>query len=88
MAELLPVACDFSQRKLHLGYRDARILVTSPLGIAGATFASHEFHYASITYEDGAPMFAIADAAGRDLGTAGRVQGRVMGSFIHIIAQR
>jgi cobyrinic acid a,c-diamide synthase len=88
MAGLLPVSCDFSQRKLHLGYRDARTLVTTPLGAAGTVFAGHEFHYARVVDEDGAPMFAAIDAAGRDLGTAGRIDGRIAGSFVHIIAQR
>jgi cobyrinic acid a,c-diamide synthase len=88
MAGLLPVSCDFSQRKLHLGYRDARTLVTTPLGAAGTVFAGHEFHYARVVDEDGTPMFAAIDAAGRDLGTMGRVSGRIAGSFVHIIAQR
>jgi cobyrinic acid a,c-diamide synthase len=89
MTGLLPLACDFAQRKLHLGYRTARTLVTSPLGDDGTTFAGHEFHYARVEDEgDGKPLFALTDAAGNNLGTGGRVQGRVMGSFIHLIAQR
>jgi cobyrinic acid a,c-diamide synthase len=89
MAGLLPLASDFAQRKLHLGYRNARILATSPLGVDGATFAGHEFHYARIADEGpGAPLFDISDAIGNDLGTGGRAHGRVMGSFIHLIAQR
>jgi cobyrinic acid a,c-diamide synthase len=88
MAGLLPVSCDFAQRKLHLGYRNIRTLVTTPLGAAGTVFAGHEFHYARVVDENGTPMFAAIDAAGRDLGPAGRVDGRIAGSFIHIIAQR
>jgi cobyrinic acid a,c-diamide synthase len=89
MMGLLPLACDFAQRKLHLGYRTARTLVTSPLGADGATFAGHEFHYARVEDEgDCKPLFEIADAAGNNLGTTGGVHGRVMGSFFHIIAQR
>ena len=82
-------ACDFAQRKLHLGYRNARILVTSPLGADGTTFAGHEFHYARVEDEGGgAPLFDLSDAAGNNLGTSGRAIGRVMGSFVHLIAQR
>jgi cobyrinic acid a,c-diamide synthase len=89
MTGLLPLACDFAERKLHLGYRNARILATSPLGHSGTVFAGHEFHYARIDDEGpGTPLLALADAAGNDLGTGGRVHGRVMGSFVHLIAQR
>jgi cobyrinic acid a,c-diamide synthase len=88
MANLLPVSCDFAQRTLHLGYRDARTLVTTALGPAGTRFAGHEFHYARVVEEHGAPLFGARDAAGRDLGTAGCVRGHVAGSFIHIIAHR
>jgi cobyrinic acid a,c-diamide synthase len=88
MTGLLPVSCDFAQRTLHLGYRDARTLVTTPLGGAETRFAGHEFHYARVIEESGAPMFAASDATGRDLGTMGCVAGRIAGSFIHIIAQR
>lgn len=89
MTGLLPLTCDFAERKLHLGYRNARILDTSPLGRSGTVFAGHEFHYACIDDEGpGAPLLALADAAGNDLGTGGRVHGRVMGSFVHLIAQR
>lgn len=89
MTGLLPLSCDFAERKLHLGYRNARILATSPLGPSGTVFAGHEFHYARIDDEGpGTPLLALADAAGNNLGTGGRVHGRVMGSFVHLIAQR
>lgn len=89
MVGLLPLSSDFAQRKLHLGYRNARTLVTSPLGADGTVFAGHEFHYARIDDEGaGAPLFDLSDAAGHNLGTGGRAIGRVMGSFVHLIAQR
>jgi cobyrinic acid a,c-diamide synthase len=86
MAGLLPVATSFAQRRLHLGYRQVRLAVDTPLGQAGTSLRGHEFHYASITADGpGAPLFAAADAAGRDRGPAGHVAGRVMGSFVHLI---
>jgi cobyrinic acid a,c-diamide synthase len=89
MTGLLPLACDFARRKLHLGYRTARIRVTSPLGAEGTTFAGHEFHYAHVEDEGaGTPLFEITDATGHNLGTGGRAHQRVMASFIHLIAQR
>ena len=85
MAGLLPLETSFASRRLHLGYRQARLLADTPLGPAGTAFRGHEFHYASILAEDGAPLFGLADAAGGDLGQAGLWDGSVFASFVHLI---
>lgn len=86
MAGLLPLESSFAKPRLHLGYRRARLLSDGPLAAAGRTLRGHEFHYASVVDEGpGAAMAEIADADGRSLGTAGRVAGRTMGSFVHLI---
>jgi cobyrinic acid a,c-diamide synthase len=86
MAGLLPIATSFAKPKLHLGYRHARLLEAGPLGAAGSGFAGHEFHYASIEREAGdAALFEAKDARGNALAAMGRRQGRVMGSFLHLI---
>jgi len=86
MAGLLPVSTNFSERKLHLGYRDVRLRVDMPLGVRGARFRGHEFHYATIEAESGAHrLFDCRDGSGEQIGPAGAVIGRVMGSFIHLI---
>ena len=85
MAGLLGVETSFEARKLHLGYRQARLESGGFLGSPGAAFRGHEFHYASVIAETGAPLFRAADAAGRALGPAGLVAGRVAGSFVHLI---
>ncbi len=86
MAGLLPLESSFAKPRLHLGYRRARLLGDSPLSAAGRAVRGHEFHYASVIDEGpGAALAAIADVDGRPLGDAGRVAGRVMGSFVHLI---
>ena len=40
-------ATSFAKRKLHLGYRTARLLADNPLGVRGSLIRDHEFHYAS-----------------------------------------
>jgi cobyrinic acid a,c-diamide synthase len=87
MAGLLPLRTSFAERRLHLGYRAARLLAEGPLGIAGARFRGHEFHYATTVCaaDDDAPLFALHDASGNDLGPAGLRRGSVFGSFIHLI---
>lgn len=86
MAGLLPLQTSFAARKLHLGYRAASLAAAGTLGGAGQSYRGHEFHYATITAEgEGLPLFRIADADGTALGFAGRVAGKVTGSFIHLI---
>lgn len=85
MAGLLGLETSFARRRLHLGYRRAALAGPSPLGGTGEAFRGHEFHYASVLAEDGAPLFRSADAGGADLGHCGLCAGRVAGSFIHLI---
>jgi cobyrinic acid a,c-diamide synthase len=82
MLGFLGVETSFAARKMHLGYRQVRF--RPGLGFRGA-FNAHEFHYTSILAEEGVPVFDVHDALGEDLGTAGLVDGRVYGSFMHLI---
>ena len=87
MAGLLGHATSFAKRKLHLGYREARLIVDSPLGQAGARLRGHEFHYAALV-DPGkdAPFAELADGQGKKLGKSGSRRGNVTGSFFHAIA--
>lgn len=86
MAGLLPLETTFAERRLHLGYRRLVLQCDSPFGVSGTYLKGHEFHYATIVDEGpGTPLFSMADARGEDRGVAGRANGRVMGSFIHLI---
>lgn len=92
MAGLLPLETSFAKRKLHLGYREVELDTGAALGSGGVLgdpgqcFRGHEFHYASVINESpGAPLFKSRNAAGQDLGLAGLADGKVMGSFIHLI---
>lgn len=81
MLGLLPLETSFAQRKLHLGYRQ----LTALAGPFHGALRGHEFHYASTIRASGTPLFAAQDAAGASLPDMGLVQGRVSGSFAHII---
>ena len=87
MAGLLRLSTSFAARKLHLGYRQAVLTADGPLGPAGSGFRGHEFHYASIRHEAGEPLFKAQDAAGQDLGRHGLRDGKLLGSFVHLIAE-
>lgn len=88
MAGLLPLETSFARRRLHLGYRQARLLADSPLGAAGTVYRGHEFHYATILSEGGEALFDISDAAGTGLGQAGLRAGGVFASFVHLVDRR
>ena len=87
MLGLLGHTTSFAQRKLHLGYRTARLLADSPVGNAASVLRGHEFHYARLI-EPGndAPLVELADAQDAPLGKAGGRRGRVTGTFFHVIA--
>jgi cobyrinic acid a,c-diamide synthase len=83
MLGLLPLETSFAARRLHLGYRRATALGTFPFD---GEVTAHEFHYATILSEGPAlPLFQIEDALGDSLGHAGLREGRVAGSFLHVI---
>jgi cobyrinic acid a,c-diamide synthase len=87
MAGLLGHSTSFAARRLHLGYREARLLCDSPIGPAGAIVRGHEFHYATLNGEGGDdPLVVLNDGEGRPLGHAGSRRGLVTGSFFHFIA--
>jgi cobyrinic acid a,c-diamide synthase len=88
MAGLLRLSTSFAARKLHLGYRQLRTLGDESLfGPPDSPYRGHEFHYASIVSEQGEPLFAASDAAGLALGPMGLRSGRIMGSFVHLLAK-
>jgi cobyrinic acid a,c-diamide synthase len=87
MTGLLGHVTSFAQRKLHLGYREARLLSDCVLGNECGVARGHEFHYASVT-ETGndAPFAQMFDSEGNELGPAGGRRGYVTGTFFHAIS--
>lgn len=85
MAGLLALETSFAQRRLHLGYRRARLGRNCPLGAAGSEVFGHEFHYASVLASGDEPLAECRDAAGKLVPEAGACRGTVSGSFFHFI---
>ena len=88
MAGLLDLATSFAQRKLHLGYRRARLSADCALGAAGDELAGHEFHYATIASEKGLPFAMVTDAYSQEERPAGLRAGLVTGSFFHAMTKK
>jgi cobyrinic acid a,c-diamide synthase len=88
MAGLLGHGTSFAARKLHLGYREARLLADGVLGSAGSLIRGHEFHYATLVSTGAdAPLLTMTDAQGQSLGAAGGRRGHVSGAFFHAVAR-
>ncbi len=88
MANLLGHATSFAKRKLHLGYRQARLLTDNPIGSIGDIVRGHEFHHASIIAKGDDESFVdVTDAQGRLVTETGSRRGRVFGTFFHAIAR-
>ncbi len=82
MLGLLRLETSFAVPKRHLGYRRLSTLGGLPWH---GVLRGHEFHYATTVRAEGDPLFLAHDAEGADLGEAGVRNGRVMGSFAHVI---
>jgi cobyrinic acid a,c-diamide synthase len=88
MTGLLSHSTSFAKRRLHLGYREARLLSDGVIGKAGDVVRGHEFHHASIIDEGRDEAFAeMTDAQGRAVAESGSRRGRVSGTFFHAIAR-
>jgi len=88
MAGLLGASFSFAKRKLHLGYRQARLVEPHPLGAKGAILRGHEFHYATIEVGSSRdePFAFVRDAHGGAEQAEGNRRGNVSGSFFHLIS--
>jgi cobyrinic acid a,c-diamide synthase len=85
MTGLLALETSFAERKLHLGYRRARLRAACSLGMKGTEVLGHEFHYASTLLASDDPLVDCWDAAGAEVPEQGARQGSTTGTFFHVI---
>ena len=87
MAGLLKLETSFAERRLHLGYRRARLHADCSLGRAGAEILGHEFHYARTVSIGDAALVDCQDAGGNTMSEPGARRGSVSGTFFHAITR-
>jgi len=85
MTGLLGLETSFARRRLHLGYRRARLARDCSLGAQGTEVFGHEFHYASTVSVDGDSLVDCRDASGASVPEQGARQGSTTGTFFHVI---
>jgi cobyrinic acid a,c-diamide synthase len=88
MAGLLQLETSFAKRRLHIGYRRARLKADGVLGQAGTEIMGHEFHYARTLSIGDEPLVDCRDVAGTVVPEAGARRGSVSGTFFHAISTR
>ncbi|MFI0396767.1 cobyrinate a,c-diamide synthase [Paracoccus jiaweipingae] len=87
MAGLLGLETSFAKRRMHLGYRHARLLAPMAGAGAGTGLRGHEFHYATILSQPDAALAQVVDANGAGVAESGSYRGHVSGSFFHLIGR-
>jgi len=86
MAGLLGLVTSHAQRKMHLGYRHAELLVPVSGLAAGTRLRGHEFHYSTVVEQNDAPLARVTDADGVAVAETGSHRGHVSGTYFHLIA--
>ena len=87
MTGLLGLETSFEVRRMHLGYRLARLHAAVPGHAPGDRLRGHEFHYSTILAQPDAPLADVTDAEGAPVAETGSRRGHVTGSFFHLIAE-
>ncbi|MDP4032566.1 MAG: cobyrinate a,c-diamide synthase, partial [Pseudorhodobacter sp.] len=87
MAGLLGLVTSYQSRRMHLGYRLARLAAPIPGFALGARLRGHEFHYCSILAQPDAPLARVTDASGAEVTETGSRRENASGSFFHLIGQ-
>lgn len=82
MVGLLPIDTNIDQPRRILGYRQLSHQSSLPWP---QKLRGHEFHYASSTTSNLPALFSASDALDEPVAVMGTVEGRVMGSFAHVI---
>ena len=85
MLGLLGLETSFRERRLHLGYRRARLLPNSAAALAASELWGHEFHYSTVVANPDLPLADIVDAMGDAVAERGSRRGTVTGTFFHLI---
>lgn len=86
MAGMLGLVTSYAKRKMHLGYRLARLNHPIPGFATQSRLRGHEFHYSTVIEQPDPPLAHVEDAAGQAVAETGSCRGRVTGSYFHLIA--
>lgn len=86
MAGLLGLVTSYADRRLHLGYRQARLLAPVAGHTVGTVLRGHEFHYSTVVDQPDPPLARVSDPDGIKVAETGSYRGPVAGTFFHFVA--
>ena len=86
MVGFFPFRAAMGKRFAALGYRQATVRAACPLGPAGTILRGHEFHYSSLTGDDGSVpgVYALSGRQGALATREGFLLGQTLGSYVHL----
>jgi cobyrinic acid a,c-diamide synthase len=86
MAGVFPFQAVMGPRLAALGYRQVTTRAETPLGPAGTVLRGHEFHYSSLTRDDGdvPAVYALSGRLGDLDDREGFLVGQTLGSYVHL----
>ncbi|WP_296743938.1 cobyrinate a,c-diamide synthase [Mesorhizobium sp.] len=87
MAGLLGLETSFAKRRMHLGYRLAKLAAPIPGYDSGARLRGHEFHYSTIVAQPDMLLATVHDATGATVAETGSRRRNTTGTFFHLIAE-
>lgn len=71
------------QQRLSLGYREARLLADSPLGLTGQILRGHEFHFSCLKNEPTQAAYTWKNKEGQEI-REGYANGNILASYLHL----
>ena len=87
MFGLLGLVSSYEKRKLHLGYRIAKIKNNSHNYTKFKVIRGHEFHYSSIISQPDQELYEVFDANNKIVSETGSLRENVSGTFFHAISE-
>ena len=87
MFGLLGLVSSYEKRKLHLGYRTAKIKNKSHNYTKSKVIRGHEFHYSSIISQPDQELYEVFDANNKIVSETGSLKENVSGTFFHAISE-
>ncbi len=87
MSGLLGLVTSFERRRMHLGYRLAKLNTPMPGLMEGTRLRGHEFHYSTILDQPDMALARVTDANGDAVPETGSWRGHATGTFFHLIAE-
>ena len=87
MFGLLSLVTSFEKKKLHLGYRLAKLKTINGNIYNSKILRGHEFHYSSIIEQKDQELYDVFDSNNVKVEETGSFKGNVSGTFFHFLGE-